>query len=369
MHKIIKIWICIFAGAFVVSTAQGKDLSSVELKLMGLINQQRDVDLVLNTKLCLIAESIVAASCYNEFGIGDAVTPLTAEDVGYPMVSGGSEVAVLMFSNYMRTGNAAQILFDHILQQIETNNDENSPSSAEMLEVGIQVYETQVELNGMRFNAYIGAVVWGQPMSALDDSELVRNQILNLLNQQRATLSIAPLFPEDMISWDYESSGYSVSVRYELESVSSQANIANTVFNLLGENDLLMSADFHSVGIDVAVDLAETEDGYAVECRVTFEMHDADIEGSWLIGVVYADLNENGVYDIGEGLAKNPMVIYDAGIHSKTASAGVICEEIESSGKGYQIILFVPDQNLLIHEANQSNQEFILININDESAY
>ena len=67
-------------------------------------------------------------------------------------------------------------------------------------------------------------------------------------------------------------------------------------------------------------------------------------------GVVYKDVNGNGLYNAGEGVANQPVIVYGAGLHLRSATNGGIKAQVAPGG--YWVILFSQEEPLEIQEVN-----------------
>lgn len=343
--------------------AQATWISSVEFKLMDRINQERQEALSLNSKLCRVAQSRSKRFYADRFGsetMDESGDALSLESSGYLAKKDGASEIMIMFSNYLSSQEAAKILLGSLKNQMKTQfDDESNLFSPQMVEIGIDIIEAPVLVGGARFNVYVGSVVWAEPLHGLGDVDQVEAEVLNLINQERCLVSLPPVYPEVQ----------AVSEGDVLLSFSATGDtpedLASKIFDLAKESGFVFGAQFSAADVSVTIDIAKSEEGYQMECNADLIMSEAEILGSRIFGIVYEDLNFNGHYDPGEGIGNTPMVIYDAGIHSRTGIAGEINEVVSTPGKGYQVVLFAGENGTIIRNIQQANQTFILIDINN----
>lgn len=82
-------------------------------------------------------------------------------------------------------------------------------------------------------------------------------------------------------------------------------------------------------------------------------------------GAVFTDTDGNGLYSPGEGLADVPVIIFGAGLHLKTDSAGGF-ESSVPQGAAYRIICFGKDGDLVIAETDvMNNHKSIFFNVSE----
>ncbi len=359
----IKIALIALAGIFSVwpGVCPAVELSVVEYKLLEQINQNRETELIVNSKLTQVAQSRAEQFYEDEFGSGSQENQaVTIQDAGYFAIRTGLSNGLILFSNYISSDNAAGLLYESLVREAEYDGEDSNLFSEKILEAGLCVYETQVAISGMRFNVYIGSLAWAQPVIAENsDAAIIKAQVENLIDQQRSLLSQGPLFQTDMSE---ESDVIQVACILNGEDANAYSE---QIFSLLQENERLFESRINAMDLAVDICLVQADTGYKLEGRATIRLAETDITENWIKGLVYSDTNSNGIYDPGEGVANIPMVVYDAGIHSKTGMAGKILEAVSTAGKGYQLVLFPRGSGTMIYEANQSNFEFNMININE----
>ncbi len=346
---------------FCMSSAWGSDLSQIELKLLDQVNQERQSALLLNSKLNNVAQSVAEFAYASDFLTNTVQegTVLSVDEAGYRAEKSGSATAIIIFSNYMDSDAAVGNLLNSMVRQMNTEDDLDI-FSEDMLEIGICIFESRAQISGTWFNIYVGTAVWACPLIEEIETKTIESQVLNLINQYRASLSISPVLPVENNELQE-----SISISFELENIASE-NVAKKIFDLISDDERLLATRFAGADVQVTTGIEVSEGRYVVKCRAEIAIDETPISGNHIIGLAYADNNLNNLYDPGEGLVNTPMVVYDAGVHSRTGIAGEINAQVTTGNKGYQIVLFVPGRGTIIHEANQSNQKFILININDE---
>lgn len=120
----------------------------------------------------------------------------------------------------------------------------------------------------------------------------------------------------------------------------------------------VLAPDLKEVGIGFGSGSLEMEgtlsNVYAVTCDFgTGVYHD----NPYLVGVVYRDLNQNSLYDPGEGVDGTPIIVYGAGLHLKTDSAGGFDALLDEGG--YRVIHFsetepMEVEDLFVGEENEA---------------
>ena len=111
----------------------------------------------------------------------------------------------------------------------------------------------------------------------------------------------------------------------------------------------ILAPDLKEVGIGFGSGSLKMEgtlsNAYAATCDFGAGMSQ---DNPYLVGVVYRDLNHDGLYDPGEGVDETPIIVYGAGLHLKTDSAGGFGALLAEGG--YQVIHFGETEPMEIRE-------------------
>jgi len=378
-----------------LSVVYGGQISSVEFKLMALVNQQRTEGFVLNSVLCRVAEDHAIKLFVGEFDAAqkiEADSYLSVEEAGYRAIASNEMTAMVVFSNYLTSEDAARVLFESLEKQATDMQEEDADFLSGFSEVGISVYETAVFLGRRRYNVYLAVLIYAQPVNGATENHIMEARLKNLINQARTK-------PLEVIEWagislDSASEGGVIgslspvnsaelqeagTIRtYSYASMDTDPNIiVEKIFSDLlvdelvlirGGNPILFAPEFNGVDIQVARNLVAVEDGYALDYVAKVGFGNIEPQDNMINGLFYSDDNLNNLYDAGEGLSRTPMIVWDAGIHSRTGMSGEIMEQVETPHhNGYQVILFPDDHKMVVQNVDITENRFLTIQIQNKS--
>lgn len=306
---------------------------------------------------------------------------MTVEESGYRPIEEGSTKAVVIFSNYLGSHDAARVLLDTIKNQSAATIVGEQVFSSVFSEIGIHVMETMVSYGRTRYNVYLAVLVYARPLRDETENRIMEARLLNLINQFRDRpaavlvqggqniedtglsegMTAKPLYPGIL---ENRASFFEDSV--ESESYDPD-EIVKTIFGrLLSSDSGLLQPDWTTVDIRVTNEVVTGLDGqYKIRYGAGIKLETLPTEGRMINGLFFSDNNENSLYDLGEELPHVPLIVYDAGIHSRTGVAGGILESVGNGTKGYQIVIFQPDQDLVIHTVQDPGSRFIVIKRNE----
>ncbi len=371
--------------------AYGGQISATGSKLVDLIGQQRGDSIQVNPLLCEIAQNsarqffIDEFAQYKEFET-DRLDSLVSVD--------GELMAMVLFSNYLSSGDAAGILFESIKEQStikEQSMDFEAGSgifSSLATQMGVHVLDETISVGSARFNVYLAVVNYagrlGVEGRVSEETLLMGARLYNMINQLRIQPdevffangivfdgSISEQALPSLSFVDIEGSGVVLSYFHEYSDDDDPVNVVNKIFyGLLGQDMFnedagglsLLNPLFNGIDIQITMKMVEDNDMYKFGYDVVIGLGKVDLSENTIQGLFYSDDNLNDLYDPGEEIAENPMVIYDAGIHSRTGMAGGFCEFVEDSQKGYQIVLFPLDHDIVINDINASDK-FVIIKL------
>ncbi len=387
----IKIAVLLAALCLCGSPVYGVQLSATGVNLAGLINEQRELGFELNPVLCEVARDHARRFVIEEFAQGqepESSTPLTLGSVGYKASAMGEQEAMVLFSNYLGSDAAAHILFDSIKKQSEESGEDGGIFSSQFSEMGIFILQESIFLGNTRFNVYLAVVIYANPMGldsggqvAQEGRLIMEERFLNMVNQLRNRTH--EVIAENDISMDdiqiegLSADGCLTPVKpafieepdaklhyfYEYSGDDSSEAIGNIFSHLLDEEmvraevgeSLLLNPVFNAMDVQITREAIEIDGVYRLGYAVMAGFGEID-QNNIIQGLFYSDDNLNDLYDPGEELSNIPMIVYDAGVHSRTGIAGGVFEGVEDIDKGYQLVLFPPDHEIVIKDINELNK-------------
>ncbi len=398
LNKIIRILqIAVFLFCINLSVVHGGQISSVEFKLMELVNQQRANDLILNNVLCRVAKDHAIKLFVDKYDAAQEIETdnyLGIEEAGYRASASNEMTAMVVFSNYLSSGDAAQILFDFLEEQSIVMEEGDTLFSSRFSEMGICIYETSVSFSRARYNVYLAVINYAQPLYGATENHIMEARLKHLINQARTN-------PLEVVEWHGVlldgASGVGVAgllpplnsaaipepekiLTYSYASKDIDSNvILGKIFSDLLLDDLVLKNDSDSVlldptynGVDIQITrrMVEVEEGgYAIDCVARVGFGRIESQDNVINGLFYSDNNVNNLYDAGEELSHTAMVVYDAGIHSRTGIAGGIMEQVGTGHKGYQVVLFPAGYEMVVQDVgiNELDNRFVMIQVENKS--
>jgi hypothetical protein len=117
----------------------------------------------------------------------------------------------------------------------------------------------------------------------------------------------------------------------------------------------ILDPDLREVGLCLGMGALKVgrsfTNAYVLTCDFGARANQAE---PYLTGVVYQDLDQDGLYSPGEGLPGRNVLVYGAGLHLTTDAAGGFNVPVEQGG--YWVILFSQTEDLKITEVNLSEK-------------
>ena len=356
------------------------EIAPVEFKLMQLINQKRQLEFKVSSILCRVAENhaeqLFAAQFSN--AAGEGIESLSMEEAGYRAEAGAYASAAIGFSNYLGSDAAAKALSSAL--EADANAKGFSLYAEGFSEAGIHVFAGSLYTKGSQLNVYMAVVYCARPVNGLTEDRVSEVKLFHLLNQFRSApyevLSAMEMDTEGMDESRWlpalckEDSLEDIQTSYVYEMTGVDPNgFVNTVYSkLLGAlsgRETLLDESVTGVKINIDTKWVEKNNQYLVEYTANLSWGRETLPEPQILGLVFNDTDSNGLYDLGEEKPYVPMVIYDAGIHTRTDAAGGIYETGLSDEKGYSIILFPPGQPISIYQAEEVNHKFLMIDISE----
>lgn len=304
---------------------------------------------------------------------------------GYEAQIAGETLAMLSIMNFMDPDQAVRHLFDNIFL------DELNPARIEpryilnpvISEVGIDVAPGVKNMAGFNFNVYQATCDFTGGELSQADLERMAGQLEILINQARvkpaaAALALgldladctmtypellnegtAPLVNENaleqadvVLTVDVPVSDCAVS---EAASVLFKKIMAIEAENFCADSSIF-TPDLDSIAVELSrVSLINQDGGSGWYYRATIDLaKNSGRENPILLGVVYNDDDNDGLYSPGEGLADRPVIYFDAGVHLLTDGLGRVESPVEPGW--YLVILHSRTEKMPIIEKNVENQ-------------
>lgn len=337
-------------------------------------------------------------------------------DLGYEAIAAGETLGLLSFDNFMQPQLAAHYFFRNMfLDELDVSyNQQRTILNPSFTDVGFALQSGVMQFGQIRYNVYLATCDFGS--ETVEDSvvEKMEQQLLQLVNQARvkpvqvleslgqadgldvgsgseilqplafnerlyqATQHrLALLDPTETFEADAEevftdrlvSLGYDVIAGGEIVSRVKIADypepdkavqqlfyqIVDAGMNGYGSgDDLLFNEQLRDGAVSITAvemtDSGQVDAYYVAVC--SYALEDKNYKSSF-VGMIYTDKNNDGLYNPGEGVADQPVIFYDSGLHLRSSAVGAVQSEVEAGGD--LVVLFSKTEKLQFFDIYAEN--------------
>lgn len=151
---------------------------------------------------------------------------------------------------------------------------------------------------------------------------------------------------------------------YNINSITENMLDVFLKYEFMSENQIILNQNLNRIFVESSIVQGNEDENVKIVVTLNIAAWSEVSEQLQTSGVVFSDIDGDGLYDPGEERALAPIFFFDKGLHAKTDLAGGYYAHIDDLS--FWLVIFDEEKGLVLNSSeNLKKNEFSLVNLNE----